>query len=108
MITLYYLVVAFVGTILSILGKSATLIIPVIIATLALSASMAAAEYEKHSRLFYGITLLLGIALSVYGLASALLSALPILDYVAVLAQGICGLLVTVAEPVIEKLKADG
>ena len=108
MITFYYLPVAFVGTLLSILSKSSTFIIPVIIATLALSASMAAAEYKKYSRLFYGITLLLGIALSAYGLFSAVLSTLPILDHVAILAQGICGLLVTVAEPVIEKLKADG
>lgn len=107
MITFYYLAVAFVSLILSVLGKCSTLLIPAAISAAAMFLSIVADQCEKHSRIFNGFILLLGGGLVLFGLVSALLSPLPILDHLAVLTQGLCGLLVTVTEPIIEKLKAD-
>lgn len=103
---IYYLAIAFVNIILCIFSKSATLIIPFFISVLVVACILLAEKYDRAEKFFSALVILCGIAISLFGAFSSLLNPVPILDYTVALTQGICGLLVSVSEPVVESLRS--
>jgi hypothetical protein len=98
-----------VDALLSIVGKNSVLILP---SLLALAASIIYASSDCYGEIWQKIaaalTLCIGAIIAGYGFGTTLFSTIPLSLHLVILTQGVCGLLVTVADPVIEKLKADG
>lgn len=103
---IYYLAIAFVNILLSILSKSATLIVPFFISVLVLLCIFLADKYDRAEKLFSALVVVFGVTLSLYGAILTAATPVPILDYTVALTQGICGLLVTVSEPVVARLRS--
>ncbi len=107
MIALYYFIILWANVLLSVFSKSQTLLIPAAFAA-AISLLGFILEYRPDWSRFLNVSsIILGVGFSLYGLYVMLLSPLPILEHMVILIQGICGLLVTIAAPVIERLREE-
>lgn len=107
-VSVYYTVIFLVDALLSIIGKNSVLLLPAVISILTAMLYASSDCYgERWRKISTCLCFILGGAVAIYGTAASLLSPLPLLEHTVILTQGICGLLVTVADPVIERLKAE-
>ncbi len=109
MVSVFYSLIFMVNALLSIIGKNSVLILP---ALLSIAAAIIYASSECYGegwqKASTALTLCLGGIIAGYGFGATLLSPITLTEHTVILTQGVCGLLVTVADPVIAKLKADG
>ncbi len=107
-VSVYYTVIFLVDALLSIIGKNSVLLLPAVISIVTAMLYASADCYgERWQKIGRALSLILGGVIVICGTAASLLSPLPLLEHTVILTQGICGLLVTVADPVIERLKAE-
>lgn len=107
-VSVFYFVIFTVDILLSIVGKNSVLILP---SLLAVAASIIYASSECYGEIWQKIstalTLCIGAIIVGYGFGTTLFSTIPLSLHLVILTQGICGLLVTVADPVIEGLSTE-
>ena len=105
MVSAYYFLIFLVDTLLSVFGKSATMLLPALLSAIAsclyASSDCCGKGWETFSR---AITICIGFIIAGCGIWHALISPITLILHTVILTQGICGLLVTVASPVINHL----